>query len=98
MNCLLKKYRQFVAVLVDHTNERVLDVLEGRDKDLIVNYLRKQGGAVAAVEKQPTDMWDGYVNAVKEVFGQTFRRDHRPLSCRQELPGATDSRTPRDSA
>jgi transposase len=61
-------------VLVDHTNERVLDVLEGRDKDLIVNYLRaNKEGLLQQLEEVTTDMWDGYVNAVKEVFGQTFR-------------------------
>jgi transposase len=61
-------------VLVDHTNGRVLDVLEGRDKDLIVNYLRaNKGGLLASLEEVTTDMWDGYVNAVKEVFGATFR-------------------------
>ncbi len=61
-------------MLVDHTNERVLDVLEGRDKDLIVNYLRaNKEGLLQQLEEVTTDMWDGYVNAVKEVFGQTFR-------------------------
>jgi len=61
-------------VFVDHTNQRVLDMLEGRDKDLIVNYLRaNKGGLLAQLEEVTTDRWDGYVNAVKEVFGETFR-------------------------
>jgi transposase len=60
-------------VFVDHTNQRVLDVLEGRDKDLIVNYLRaNKDGLLAHLEEVTTDMWDGYVNAVKEVFGAAF--------------------------
>ena len=71
---LKKKYRQFVAVFVDHTNGRVLNVLEGRDKDLIVKYLREnKDGLFAELEEVTTDMWDGYVNAVPEVFGQTVR-------------------------
>lgn len=71
---LKKRHRQFVAVFVDHANERVLDVLEGRDKDLIVKYLREnKDGLLAELEEVTTDMWDGYVNAAKEVFGQTFR-------------------------
>ena len=71
---LKKKYRQFVAVFVDHTNGRVLNVLEGRDKDLIVKYLREnKDGLFAQLEEVTTDMWDGYVNAVPEVFGQTVR-------------------------
>jgi transposase len=63
-----------VAVLIDHTNERVLDVLEGRDKDLIVNYLRQhKGGLLAQLEEVTTDMWEGYVNAAQEVFGPALR-------------------------
>ena len=61
-------------MFVDHTNQRVLDVLEGRDKDLIVNYLRQnQGGRLAALEEVTCDMWDAYVNAAEEVFGGTVR-------------------------
>ena len=61
-------------MFVDHTNQRVLDVLEGRDKDLIANYLRtNKDGCLASLEEVTTDMWDGYVNAVQEVFGQAFR-------------------------
>jgi len=61
-------------VFVDHTNQRVLDVLEGRDKDLIANYLRtNKDGCLASLEEVTTDMWDGYVNAAKEVFGEAVR-------------------------
>jgi transposase len=62
-------------VLIDHTNERVLDVLESRDKDVLVKYLRqaKEEGLLAAVEEVTTDMWEGYVNAAEEVFGQAVR-------------------------
>jgi transposase len=49
-------------------------VLEGRDKDLIVNYLRaNKDGLLAQLEEVTTDMWDGYVNAVREVFGPSLR-------------------------
>jgi transposase len=61
-------------VFIDHTNKRVLDVLEGRDKDLIVNYLRaNKDGLFGQLEEITTDMWDGYVNAALEVFGPSFR-------------------------
>ena len=61
-------------MFVDHTNKRVLDVLEGRDKDLIVNYLRQnKDGLFAQLEEATTDMWDSYVNAVEEVFGGSVR-------------------------
>jgi transposase len=61
-------------VIVDHTNRRVLDVLESRDKDLVVSYLRRhQEGLFAAVEEVTCDMWDAYVNASAEVFGEAVR-------------------------
>lgn len=63
-----------MAVLIDHTNGRVLDVLEGRDKELIVKYLRAhKDGLLAHLEEVTCDMWDGYVNAALEVFGSEFR-------------------------
>jgi transposase len=66
---------QYVAVLVDHTNERVLEVLKSRSKDVVRAYLR-QGlatGLLAQVVEVTTDMWDGYVEAVREVFGERVR-------------------------
>jgi transposase len=61
-------------VLIDHTNQRVLDVLEGRDKELIVKYLQQnKDGLFAQLEEVTTDMWDGYVNAAEEVFKESVR-------------------------
>jgi transposase len=61
-------------VLVDHTNRRVLEVLPARDKDLIVNYLRANKESLfASLEEVTCDMWDAYVNASAEVFGESVR-------------------------
>jgi transposase len=62
-------------VIIDHDNRRVLDVLESRDKDCIIKYLRekKESGLLAAVEEVTCDMWDAYVNAAAEVFGERVR-------------------------
>jgi transposase len=61
-------------VFIDHTNKRVLDVLEGRDKDLIVNHLRaNKEGLFACLEEVTCDMWDAYANATVEVFGEAVR-------------------------
>jgi transposase len=59
-------------VIIDHTNRRVLDVLESREKDCIVKYLRqkKEDGLLAGVEEVTCDMWDAYSNAATEVFGE----------------------------
>jgi transposase len=60
-------------VIIDHTNHRVLEVLESREK---AEYLEagRASGLFAVVEEVTTDMWDGYVEAVKEVLNETAAR------------------------
>jgi transposase len=62
-------------VIIDHTNGRVLDILESRDKDCLVRYLQKgkDSGLLAQVKEVTCDMWDGYVNAALEVFSEGVR-------------------------
>lgn len=62
-------------MLIDHTNSRVLEILESRDKQTLVAWLTaaKQSGVLGVLEEVTTDMWDGYVEAVKEVFGAQVR-------------------------
>jgi transposase len=59
-------------VIVDHDNERVLEVLENRDKATVLAYLRraKQDGLLAQVQEVTTDRWDAYVAAAREAFGE----------------------------
>lgn len=68
---LTKKQGGFVAVIVDHDNQRVLEVLENRDKATVLAYLQqaKQSGLLSQVQEVTTDMWDAYVEAAREVFG-----------------------------
>lgn len=67
-----KRHRQFVAVIVDHDHRRVLDVLESREKATVSAYLKagKASGLLASVEEVTTDMWDAYVEASREAFGE----------------------------
>lgn len=62
-------------MLIDHTNRRVLDVLGNREKTTVVAWLQagKASGLLAELEEVTTDMWDGYVEAAKEVFGDGVR-------------------------
>ena len=62
-------------MIVDHTNRRVLDVLESREKSCVVEYLRqgREGGLLAGVVEVTCDMWDAYANAATEVFGAGCR-------------------------
>jgi transposase len=66
---------QFVAVIVDHTHERVLEVLKNRSKEAVRDYLRqgRAGGWLDQVIEVTTDMWDGYVEAAREALGERVR-------------------------
>lgn len=62
-------------MIVDHTNQRVLEVLKDRDKATVLAYLKqaRQRGLLAHVEEVTTDMWTGYVEASREAFGEKVR-------------------------
>ena len=62
-------------MLIDHTNGRVLDVLESRDKQTLLRWLAagKQSGLLSELEEVTCDMWDAYPNAAREVFGTSIR-------------------------
>jgi transposase len=84
----------FVAVIIDHTNHRVLEVLENREKATVKAYLEagRASGLFAALEEVTTDMWDGYVEAVNEAFeGQvrgTVDRFHVMKNFQEQLTAA----------
>ena len=60
-----------MAVIIDHTNRRVLDVLENREQATVTAYFQqaRASGLLAHVTEVTTDMWDGYVNAARAAFG-----------------------------
>lgn len=61
-------------MLIDQTNDRVLDVLESREKSAVVAWLTaNKTGLLANLTEVTIDMWDAYAEAVKEVFGDTVR-------------------------
>jgi transposase len=66
---------QFVAVIVDHTTERVLEVLKNRSKETIRDYWQQNldSGLLAQVLEVTTDMWEGYVEATREALGKRVR-------------------------
>jgi len=58
--------------LIDHTNGRVLDVLESREKSAVVAWLAaNKQGLLANLREVTVDMWDAYVEATREVFGDS---------------------------
>jgi transposase len=62
-------------VLIDHTNGRVLDVLESREKAAVVAWLaeHKASGLLGELGEVTCDMWDAYAEAAREVFGESVR-------------------------
>ena len=62
-------------MIIDHTNRRVLEVLENREKAVLVAWLAaaRDNGLLARVEEVTTDMWEGYTEAAREVFGAGVR-------------------------
>jgi transposase len=81
-------------VIIDHDNHRVLEVLENREKTTVVAYLKqaKQEGLLAQVTEVTTDMWDAYVTAAYEAFGEqvivTIDRFHVMKNFQECLTGA----------
>ena len=73
-----KRHRQFCCVLIDHTNGRVLDVLESREKNVVVQWLNaaKESGLLSSVQEVTSDMWDAYVEAAKERIELPEDVDH----------------------
>lgn len=59
-------------MLIDHTNARVLEVLENRDKASLVAWLKKakEQGLLDHLQEVTVDMWELYTQAIQEVLGQ----------------------------
>ena len=62
-------------MLIDHTNGRVLDLLETREKAAVAAWLAagRASGLLGQVEEVTCDMWDAYAEAAREVFGGGVR-------------------------
>jgi transposase len=69
---LLKGHRDFVTIVStrdDRGRPVVLAVLEGREKETVVAFLRSIPEHVrSTIEQVCTDLYDGYVNSAKEVL------------------------------
>ena len=62
-------------MIIDHTNARVLEVLESREKQAVAEYLERErdSGLLATVVEVTTDMWSSYGDAAQQAFGQQVR-------------------------
>jgi transposase len=84
----------YVAVIIDHTNQRVLEVLENRQEITVQNYLEhgRDSGVLANVTEVTIDMWDAYDKAARSVFGEkvqiTIDRFHVMKAFQDQLTAA----------
>ena len=61
-------------MLIDHTNGRVPDVLESREKAAVAAWLAaNKAGVLAGLREVTIDMGDAYAEATAEVFGDAVR-------------------------
>jgi len=64
-----KGKKDYACVLVDLERAVVLDFLESRCKEFLIKYFNKKGAEFCQqIEVLSSDMWDGFVNLVPEVF------------------------------
>ncbi len=81
-------------MIIDHDHKRVLDVLENREKATVLAYLlsKKASGLLSAVKEVTSDMWDGFVEAAREAFGNgiviTIDRFHVMTNFQEGLTAA----------
>lgn len=81
-------------MIIDHDNRRVLEVLENREKTTVAGYLKqaKELGLLVHVIEVTCDMWDAYVSAARDVFGEkvivTIDRIHVMKNFQECLTGA----------
>lgn len=66
---LKKGYKNFVCVLVNLEIGEVIEILKNRIKEFLINYFKNLGKDFCeGIEIFFFDMWDGYINIVKELF------------------------------
>lgn len=66
---LYKGRGNYVCVLVNLETGQILDVMEDRTKEFLVQYFQARGAAFCAgIEVFSCDLWDGYVGACENCF------------------------------
>lgn len=66
---LKKGHKDYLAVIVDLDTGQVLDLLEERSKQALINYFKAKGsGFCGQIKLFCSDMWEGYLSMAKEVF------------------------------
>lgn len=66
---LKKGHRDFATVVVDLERAEIIDILEYRDQQKLIEYFKNQGAEwCEGIDGFCSDMWQGFINTAKAVF------------------------------
>lgn len=66
---LKKGHRDFATVVVDLEHAEIIDILEYRDQQKLIEYFKNQGAEwCEGIDVFCSDMWQGFINTAKAVF------------------------------
>lgn len=69
-----KGHRDYATVIVDLERVEIIDILEYRDQDKLIEYFKNRGTAwCEGIEVFCSDMWQGFLNTAKAVFPNATR-------------------------
>lgn len=69
---LKKGHKQFATVIVDLEHVEIIDILDYRDKEKLIQYFHQKGEPwCQQIEVFCSDMWEGFINTAKAVFPNT---------------------------
>jgi transposase len=64
-----KGHRHYATVIVDLERVEIIDILEYRDQEKLIEYFKNRGaGWCEGIEVFCSDMWQGFLNTAKAVF------------------------------
>ena len=64
-----KGHRNYATVIVDLERVEIIDILEYRDQEKLIEYFKGKGAAwCQEIEIFCSDMWQGFINTAKAVF------------------------------
>jgi transposase len=64
-----KGHRDYATVIVDLERVEIIDILEYRDPEKLIEYFKNRGTAwCEGIEVFCSDMWQGFLNTAKAVF------------------------------
>lgn len=92
---LRKGHGNYVVVVLDLLSGVILDLLEKRDKEFLINYFKKKGDVFCQrIEVFCSDMWQAYLSCAKELFTNALivaDRFHFFGKCQQGIEHARKS-------